>query len=69
MSNVVMNFIYQRRGHLLSDFQQQWLSPVHLKEYDVAIHAKGAALENCWGFIDGTVRAVTRPGKKSVFAV
>ena len=24
---------------------------------------KGAGLRNCWGFVDGTVRAVSRPGK------
>ena len=27
----------------------------------VAIHAKGAPLKNCWGFIDGTLRAISRP--------
>ena len=26
-----------------------------------AIHQKGAALDNCWGFIDGTVRPISRP--------
>jgi len=29
--------------------------------YADAIHAKGAALDNCWGFVDGTVRAICRP--------
>ena len=28
-----------------------------------AIHLKGAYLSNCWGFIDGTVRPVSRPRK------
>ena len=26
-------------------------------------HNKGAPLDNCWGFIDGTVRGICRPGK------
>ena len=31
--------------------------------YADAIYRSGAALENCWGFIDGTVRPVCRPGE------
>lgn len=27
------------------------------------IHTKGAALQNCWGFVDRTVRPVCRPGE------
>ena len=30
--------------------------------YADAVHQSGAALDNCWGFIDGTVRPVCRPG-------
>ena len=42
---------------------QQWLSPQHLETYADAVHQKGAALENCWDFVDGTVRPVCRPGE------
>ena len=28
-----------------------------------AIHLKGAALSNCWGFVDGTVRPICRPSQ------
>ena len=31
--------------------------------YADAIYRSGAALENCWGFIDETVRPVCRPGE------
>ena len=27
------------------------------------MYAKGAALNNCFGFIDGTVRPIARPGE------
>ena len=27
------------------------------------MHSKSHALENCWGFIDGTVRPICRPGE------
>ena len=26
------------------------------------VYDKGVPLDNCWGFVDGTVRAVSRPG-------
>ena len=32
-----------------------------LQEYADVIHAKGVPLENCFGFIDGTVRPIARP--------
>ena len=30
--------------------------------YADALDQSGAALDNCWGFMDGTVRLVCRPG-------
>ena len=29
----------------------------------IKLHRKGAALDNCWGFVDGTVRPICRPGR------
>ena len=49
--------------HLLSSFEQRWLQQDKLIEYAQAVHSKGHALENCWGFIDGTVRPICRPGE------
>ena len=39
------------------------LQPVKLEEYANAIQIKGGALDNCFGFIDCTVRPISRPGK------
>ena len=36
-------------------------SPAHQQTYADAVYAKGAALENCFGFVDGTVRPIARP--------
>ena len=33
----------------------------HLQLFADAIHNKGSALDNCWGFVDGTVRPICRP--------
>ena len=59
--NLIVNFLYARFGHLLHDLNQPWLSPQHLQMYADAIHNKGAALDNCWVFVDGTVRPICRP--------
>ena len=60
ISNLVMNYIYQNHKHRLENFNQIWLSPHNLQLFANFIHSKGAPLDNCWGFIDGTVRPVCR---------
>ena len=63
VSNHLMNLIYSNWHHLLTNFQQPWLSPANLQQFADAIHQKGAPLDNCFGFVDGTVRPVSRPGR------
>ena len=60
ISNHVMDYIYDTFGHL-STFNQPSLQRAQLEMYADAIHQSGAALQNCWGFIDGTVRPICRP--------
>ena len=63
ISNAVMNELYQTWIHLITELDQVWLSPEHLEEFATVVHNKGAALQNCWGFVDGTVRPICRPGQ------
>jgi hypothetical protein len=35
-----------------------WLDP---EAFSQAIHAKGCPLTQCWGFIDGTAKSISRP--------
>jgi len=58
----VTDHIYRTNGHLLQDLNQPWLEPQQLKSFARAIHQRGDALSNCWGFVDGTVRPICRPG-------
>ena len=60
--NHMMKLINDRWGFLLTRFNQPHLSSANLIKFAAAIHAKGAPLTNCWGFIDGTVRPISRPG-------
>ena len=57
ISNYVMKFLYSTFNSKLRDMNQNWLSPVH------SVHEQGGALQNYWGFIDGTVRPLCRPGE------
>lgn len=62
-SKWVMDFIYQTHHHRLKNFNQPCLSQASLQNYTEVIHVTGAPLRICWGFIDGTIRPVSRPGK------
>ena len=63
ISNHILNFIYRRWNNLLTNFNQPWLNPASLQSFADAVHNRGAALNNCFGFVDGTVRRVCKPGQ------
>ena len=60
-TNTIVEDLYERYSHLSHDFDQPWLSPENLQIFATAIHNKGAALDNCWRFVDETVRPICRP--------
>ncbi|KAH9100329.1 hypothetical protein LEN26_015963 [Aphanomyces euteiches] len=62
IANETMNHVYSRFGHLLQ-WDEERLDSHWMKACAQAIHAKGAPLDTCIGFIDGTVRGICRPGK------
>lgn len=64
ISSYVVDWIYDHYKNKLTDFMQNWLRPEKLQEYADAIHRRGAALDCCWGFVDGTVRPLCRPGQQ-----
>ena len=51
--------IHSEFGHLLRDLNQWWLCAGNLIMFPEAIHAKGAALNNTWGFSDDTVHPIS----------
>ncbi|XP_070536586.1 uncharacterized protein [Ptychodera flava] len=65
--NTIVEHIYEEFGHLLTSLNLVWLDLVTFAE---AVHNKGATLDNCWGFIDGTARSISRPtsGQGVVFS-
>ena len=69
ISSDIMNRIYGRFMHLLDDFNMPIMNSDLLEKYCTAIVRKVSALQNCFGFIDETVRAISRPGvnQKTVY--
>ena len=63
IAQYMINWVYEQWGHLLSNFTQDWLSQANLETFAETIHRNGAPLTNCWGFVDGTVRPVSRPNQ------
>ena len=56
----VVNDVHDRFKDLLTSLDLIWLNP---ESFSAAVHAKGAPLRNCWGFVDGTARPIARPKK------
>ena len=63
ITSEVTDHIYNNHGYLLTSLNLPWLQPHRLEEHANAIHSRGAALENCWGFVNGTVRPICCPGQ------
>ncbi|KAF4127781.1 putative DDE Tnp4 domain-containing protein, partial [Phytophthora infestans] len=55
-----LTFFYDKFNYLL-EFDHSRLIADTLSAYAEAVHAKGAPLQTCVGFIDGTVRGACRP--------
>ena len=59
--NHVIDYIYDTHGHLITRWNDAVLNPRALELYAESIQEKGAALQNYFGFVDGTVRPISRP--------
>ena len=47
-----------------TDMTQLWLSPANWEAFANSIHQSGAAHDNYWGFVDGTVCPVCHLGNE-----
>lgn len=61
--NEVLDIIYADHRHRLEDWHQPLLNQQKLQDYATAIYQRGAPLTNCFGFVDGTFRPLSRPSK------
>ena len=63
INNTVRDWVYDNHRHHIMDWNQTVLSAIQLESYVDVIFNKGAPLTNCFGFVDGTVRPISRPGE------
>lgn len=63
IANTVLDWVFNEHGFRLTSWNQPFLTPACLQEYACAIARQGSPLTNCFGFIDGTVRPICRPGE------
>ena len=63
VSNQVIDYIYDTHGHRITQLNHQVLSQPLLQVYSDTIAAQGSALDNCFVFVDGTVRPICRPAE------
>ena len=56
VTNTVLDYIYDHHGHRMTQWTNALMNPPQLQRYADAIAAQGAPLDNCFGFVDGTVR-------------
>ena len=61
-TNRVVDFVYAAHHRRITDWNLAVLNPPALQTCADCIHQHGAPLNNCFGFIDGTVRPIARPG-------
>ena len=62
ITNQVTDFLYEHHAQRILHWNDTLPSPQNLQRYADAIYTKGAPLDSCFGFVDGTVRAISRPG-------
>jgi hypothetical protein len=65
----MLNDLYDKFHHLL-EFDERRLTAPKLEELAQTVAARGAPLDRCFGFIDGTLREVCRPslGQRQLFS-
>jgi len=63
ITNDVLDYIYDLHGHRITRWNNTVMDPPQLQRYADAIVAKGSPLDNCFGFVDGTVIPICRPGQ------
>ena len=59
--NYVLDYVYNWFSHLLNSLNQDILELNNLALYCSVTHQKRAPLQNCFGFVDGTVLRISRP--------
>jgi len=63
ITNQMIDYMYNFHENRVLHWNHEVLSPANLQTFLDTVTARGAPLPNCFGFIDGTVRPISRPGE------
>jgi len=63
----MVDFIYDEHHHHLTQWDNNLLNPASMERYAAAIYC--GALENCFGFIDGTVQPISHPSHRLPYSL
>jgi hypothetical protein len=53
--NWMIDFVYERHGHLLQTLDHFWLQQQNIADFAEALKQSGSTLPRCWGFLDGNL--------------
>lgn len=59
--NSMVRHIINVKGHLITDLNETWLTPVYVRSLCGSLTRKGSPYDRCFGFLDGTIRSNCRP--------
>ena len=62
ITNHTLHYIYENHSHPITPWNRNILDPRALQSYADSILRKVALLNNCFGFVQGTVKPISRPG-------
>ena len=63
ITNILIDYISEIHSRRITHWNREILDADHLEMYAAAITSRDSPLHNCFGFIDGTVRPIARPGE------
>ena len=64
ITNEVIDHIYRTHHHNITNWNDDILNRIALQTYADAISANRPPLANCFGYVDGTVRLVSKSGER-----
>lgn len=59
--NYMIEYIIKEKGHVLTNLNRLWLSNERIRQLCRSIYDKGSPYPHCFGFVDGTVKSISRP--------
>ena len=62
ITNHTIGYVYKNHSHLITQWIVNNLNPQAQQSYADSISRKGAPLNSSFGFVDGTVRLISRTG-------